>query len=237
MAPTGGVPTWQHRRVGQQTQGAPGQTGNGTVRWPGSSARPGGGDADRDATLLCSRAAGRGGLDFPLRRLTAIRDGRSWRRDTLAGPTTTGDPISRRSVVVCAFSNPQPDGQSRPRDTVSGTSRLGRRRCGPRRWRTWSRRLPVIVSRWAKEGKLPLLKTPGGHPTLPGGRDPPAGRGVAGAADGLARYGCSPFGSASCSGTPAETQFRAGTEVSRLRSFGPCFKTSSPRRGSHTHPE
>jgi hypothetical protein len=45
-----------------------------TVRWPGSSARPGGGDADPDPTLACSRAAHRGGLDLPLRRLTAIRD-------------------------------------------------------------------------------------------------------------------------------------------------------------------
>ena len=52
-----------------------------TVGWPGSSARPGGGDADQDPTLACSRAAHRGGLDFPLRRLTAIRDGPSWRRD------------------------------------------------------------------------------------------------------------------------------------------------------------
>jgi hypothetical protein len=29
MAPTRGVPTWQHLRVGQQTQGVPGQTGKG----------------------------------------------------------------------------------------------------------------------------------------------------------------------------------------------------------------
>jgi hypothetical protein len=70
------------------------------VRWPGSSARPGGGDADPDPTLACSRAAHRGGLDVPLRRLTAIRDGPSWRRDMLAGPTMTDDPISRQSVVV-----------------------------------------------------------------------------------------------------------------------------------------
>jgi hypothetical protein len=100
MAPPGGVPTWQHRRVGQQTQGPPGQTGRETVRWPGSSARPRGGDADPDPTLACSRAADYGGLDFPLRRLTTIRDGPSWRRDTLADPTTTEDPISRRSVAV-----------------------------------------------------------------------------------------------------------------------------------------
>jgi hypothetical protein len=66
--------------------------------------RLGGGDADPDPTLACSRAAGRGGL-FPLRRLTAIRDGRSWRRDLLADPTTTDDPISRRSVS-CADSLP-----------------------------------------------------------------------------------------------------------------------------------
>ena len=59
-----------------------------TVRWPGRSARPGGGDADPDPTLAWSRAAHRGGL-LPLRRLTAIRDGPSWRRDTLADPTTT----------------------------------------------------------------------------------------------------------------------------------------------------
>jgi hypothetical protein len=100
MAPPGGVPTWQHRRVGQQPQGTPGQTGtrdSALARFVGST---GGGDADPDPTLACSRAAGRGGLDFPLRRLTAIRDRRSWRRDTLAGPTTTDDPISRRSVVV-----------------------------------------------------------------------------------------------------------------------------------------
>jgi hypothetical protein len=37
---------------------------------------------------LVARAAHRGGL-FPLRRLTTIRDGRSWRRDMFAGPTTT----------------------------------------------------------------------------------------------------------------------------------------------------
>jgi len=83
MTPTGSVPTWQHLRVGQQTQGArQAKLAEETVSWPGSSVRPGGGDADPDATLLCSRAAGRGGLDFPLRRLTAIQDGRSWRRDT-----------------------------------------------------------------------------------------------------------------------------------------------------------
>jgi hypothetical protein len=76
------------------------------VSWPASSVRPGGGDADRDPTLACSRAADRGGLDISLRRLTAIRDGHSWRHDTLAGPTTRDDPISRRSVVVCSFSNP-----------------------------------------------------------------------------------------------------------------------------------
>src|SRR4029450_7362943 len=28
---------------------------------------------------------------------------------TLASPTTTDDPISRRSVVICAFGNAQPD--------------------------------------------------------------------------------------------------------------------------------
>jgi hypothetical protein len=66
---------------------------------PGSSARPRGGEADPDPTLACSRAAPSGGR-FPLRRLTAIRDGRSWRRDPLAGPTTTEDPISRRSIRV-----------------------------------------------------------------------------------------------------------------------------------------
>jgi hypothetical protein len=100
MAPPGGVPTWQHRRVGQQTQGPPGQTGkrdSALARFVGST---GGGDADPDPTLACSRAADYGGLDFPLRRLTTIRDGPSWRRDTLADPTTTEDPISRRSVAV-----------------------------------------------------------------------------------------------------------------------------------------
>jgi hypothetical protein len=100
MAPPGGVPTWQHLRVGQQTQGPPGQTGTRDSALASLSARPGGGDADPDTTLACSRAAPSGGLDFPLRRLTAIRDGRSWRRDTLADPTTTDNPISRRSVVV-----------------------------------------------------------------------------------------------------------------------------------------
>src|SRR4029450_6195017 len=75
MAPTVGFASWQHRRVGQQTQGAPGQTGRETVGWPGLSARPGGGDADPDPTLACGRAAHRGGLDFPLRRLTTIPDG------------------------------------------------------------------------------------------------------------------------------------------------------------------
>jgi hypothetical protein len=109
LAPTGRRPTLQHRRVGQQTQGAPGQTGRERVSWPGSSVRPGGGDADRDTTRPCSQAADCGGLDFPLRRLTAIRDGRSWRRDTLAGLTMRDDPISRRSVVICAFGNAQPD--------------------------------------------------------------------------------------------------------------------------------
>jgi hypothetical protein len=84
MAPPGDLPTWQHRRVGQQTQGAPGQTGRETVGWPGLSVRPGGGDAHPDPTLACSRAAHRGGLNARLRRLTAIRDGRSWRRDPLA---------------------------------------------------------------------------------------------------------------------------------------------------------
>lgn len=48
---------------------------------------------------LVARAANHGGR-FPLRRLTTIQDGRSWRRDVLAGPATTDDPISRRSVVV-----------------------------------------------------------------------------------------------------------------------------------------
>jgi len=67
------------------------------ARFVGST---GGGDADPDPTLACSRAAHRGGLDVPLRRLTTIPDRRSWRRDLLAGPTTTEDPISRRSVVV-----------------------------------------------------------------------------------------------------------------------------------------
>jgi hypothetical protein len=84
-----------------------------TVSWPGSPVRPGGGDADQDATLLYSQAADRGGLDSPLRRLTAISGGRSWRRDTLAGPTMRDDPISRRSVVVCAFSDAQPDAKAR----------------------------------------------------------------------------------------------------------------------------
>jgi hypothetical protein len=70
-----------------------------TVRWPRYVGSTGGGDADPDPTLACSRAGPRGGLS-PLRRLTTIQDGRSWRRDPLAGPTTTEDPISRRSVVV-----------------------------------------------------------------------------------------------------------------------------------------
>ena len=46
---------------------------------------------------IWSRAAHRGGR-FPLRRLTTIQDGPSWRRDLLAGPTTTEDPISRRGA-------------------------------------------------------------------------------------------------------------------------------------------
>ena len=43
-----------------------------TMRWPGFVGSTGGGDADPDPTLACSRAAHRGGLDFPLRRLTTI---------------------------------------------------------------------------------------------------------------------------------------------------------------------
>src|SRR6266498_1259806 len=42
MAPTGGVPTWQYLRVGQQTQGTPGQTGNedsALARFAGSTGR------------------------------------------------------------------------------------------------------------------------------------------------------------------------------------------------------
>jgi excisionase family DNA binding protein len=34
---------------------------------------------------------------------------------------------------------------------------------------------PKTVSRWAKEGKLPFLKTLGGHPPLSRSRDPGAG--------------------------------------------------------------
>jgi hypothetical protein len=44
---------------------------------------------------------------------------------------------------------------------------------------------PKTVSRWAKEGKLPFLKTPWWPPALPGDRDPPARRRAPGAADGL----------------------------------------------------
>jgi hypothetical protein len=100
MAPGGVVPTWQHRRVGQQTHGPPGQTGKRDSALARTIGATGGGDADPDPTLACSRAAHRGGLDSPLRRLTTIPDGPSWRRDLFAGPTTTEDLISRRSVVV-----------------------------------------------------------------------------------------------------------------------------------------
>jgi hypothetical protein len=100
MAPTAGFASWQHRRVGQQTHGPPGQTGKRDSVLAGYVGATGGGDADPDPTLACSRAAPSGGLDFPLRRLTTIPDGRSWRRDLFAGPTTTEVPISRRSVVV-----------------------------------------------------------------------------------------------------------------------------------------
>ena len=79
----------------------------GTVRWPVRR-------LDREEAMrieippwLVAGAADYGGLDFPLRRLTAIRDGHSWRRDTPASPTTE-DPISRRSGVVCASSSVQP---------------------------------------------------------------------------------------------------------------------------------
>lgn len=118
----GGGPTCQHRGVDQQTQGARPTWQKETVRWPGVSVRPGGGDAYPAATLECSRAAGGGGLDFPLRRLTAIHDRRSWRRGTPAGPTTTDDPISRRSAAVGASS-------TRSRTPVKV---LGKASCGTR---------------------------------------------------------------------------------------------------------
>jgi hypothetical protein len=108
------VPMLAHGTASEAVDGRPAHrggrvVGEETVSWPGSSVGPGGGDADQDASLPCSQAADCGGLDFPLRRLTAIRGGRPWRRDTLAGATMRDDLISRRSVVVCAFSNAQPD--------------------------------------------------------------------------------------------------------------------------------
>jgi hypothetical protein len=84
MAPGGGVPTWQHRRVGQQTPGLPGRTGTRDRALARTVGSTGGGDADPDTILACSWGRHRGGL-FPLRRLTAIQHGRSWRRDLLAG--------------------------------------------------------------------------------------------------------------------------------------------------------
>ena len=75
------------------------------VCWPGLSVRPGGGDADPDPTLACSQAAHRGGLCFRLRRLTAIQDGSSWRRDLLAGPDhdrRSNQPMERcRGRALC----------------------------------------------------------------------------------------------------------------------------------------
>src|SRR4029434_4654347 len=55
----------------------PAATSHARPHWPRDSAlartvsATGGGDADPDPTLACSRAARRGGLDLPLRRLTA----------------------------------------------------------------------------------------------------------------------------------------------------------------------
>ncbi len=106
------------------------------MRWPGFVGSTGGGDADPDPALACSRAAHRCGLDVPLRRLTAIRDGRSWRRDTLAGPTTTDDPISRRSVSFTG-SSPRKRGElprslavwSLPHEAADPTPGIGARGC------------------------------------------------------------------------------------------------------------
>src|SRR5512133_3427810 len=84
MAPIGAPSAWQHlaRRPADTRRARPNwERDRGLARTVGSNR---GGDADPDPTLACSRAAHRGGLDSPLRRLTTIPDGPSWRRDPLA---------------------------------------------------------------------------------------------------------------------------------------------------------
>jgi hypothetical protein len=78
MAPTGAPSAWQHRarRPADTRRARPNwERDRGLARTVGSNR---GGDADPDPTLACSRAAHRGGR-FPLRRLTTIQDGPSWR--------------------------------------------------------------------------------------------------------------------------------------------------------------